>query len=140
MPHLDLPVLVADEAGVEIHLGPQQVLAAPHEVPCPADRLEAEEVVGKHALQGLHPDPGGQDPHEVGLAPGDVGEVVDEAVRHQRPQVGGHQHQVVVVQDDRGGSPRVRRLLGEGFGEAPVHLPVRLPRDPGLAVEAGMLG
>ena len=99
-PHL-APVVLHD-AALEVDLQPHEVAAALQEVPAVGARVEADDVVGQHALVDLVADALGQHAPGVGLRPRDVDEVVQEDVgarladdRRQRVEV------VVVDHDDR---------------------------------------
>ena len=101
-----------------IDLRPDDVLARAQEVAPPAVRMQAEYVVGQHALMDRNAQPRRQHVPVVGLRPWDVDEVCEQRVRTPFAHELRREVKVVVVQEDSRvrpeielGDDRVRKAL-----------------------------
>ncbi len=94
-------------------------LARAEEVPAPAVRVEADDVVREHALVDVPPDRAGEDAPGVALRPRDVDEVAQRRVGDPLANEPRREVEVVVVQEERGVGLALE-LLDRGRGEGPV--------------------
>ena len=117
--HPHLAALEADDAGLLVHVHVEQLAAAEHEVALVGARVEADDVVGEHALEDLLAHVAREHPPGVRLGPRDVHEVVEEHVRVGVPDRARRDVQVVVVQHHHG--VLAVDLLEHRAGEVLVH-------------------
>ena len=117
--HERAPAGVRDRPLREVDVRVQDLLARAEEVPAPAVRVEADDVVRKHALVDVPPDRAGEDAPGVALRPRDVDKVAQRGARGPLADEPRREVEVVVVQEERGVGVALE-LLDRGRGEGPV--------------------
>lgn len=136
MAHGDLAAALTNSQPLVIYLGVKYGFAAVDEVACPPLSLKPQEIVGEQALEDLHGDVSGQDRHAVWVGPRTVHEVIGEGVGRKLLEIGAREHEVIVVEHDRGGTSEGPDLLRDRLGKSLIDRLVGTPSIPRLRVEA----